>query len=109
MEPPRYQVPLSLGEDSERVYHLTPYLCLRTLRELGLAVVALRNLGLAEMVAKFRDALAGLSSLRGDVFSWCALMCFSSSSPMLALRSAMGIRLMRRSIRARRSLAWRAY
>ena len=91
---------------------ITPYLCFFTLRALGLAAEALCTLGLTEMVAKFLGALAGLRSFLGDVFSCWArreAMCFSNSSPMVALRRAMGIRFTRLSIRARRSFAWRAY
>lgn len=91
---------------------LMPYLCFLTLRALGLAAEALRTLGLTETVLKLLDALAGLRSFRGEGFACWArreAMCFSSSSPIVALRRATGIRLTRLSIRARRSFAWRAY
>lgn len=89
-----------------------PYLCFLTLRALGLAAEALRTLGLTDTVLKLLDALAGLRSFRGERFACWArteAMCLSSSSPIVALRRATGIRFTRRSIRARRSFAWRAY
>jgi hypothetical protein len=59
------------------------------------------------MLATFRDTLMGEYFLEGDA-TCCLLaaaLCFSSSSPMFALRSETGMRLTRRSMRARRSFA----
>jgi hypothetical protein len=81
-----------------------PYLCFLTLRGLGLAVAAF-FLPEAEIAVKVRDPFVGLRYFRGEPSSCArrAALCFSSSSPMFALRRAMGIRLTRRSRRARRS------
>ena len=63
--------------------------------------------GSTEMLAMLRDTLAGEYFRAGDATCclFAAALCFSSSSPMLALRSETGIRLTRRSMRARRSFA----
>lgn len=74
-------------------------------------VDGIRVSGSTEMVVVFLLPLAVWASLLGgEIFPWRAcVLCFSSNSPIFTLRSETGIRLTRLSMRARRSLAWRAY
>lgn len=60
-----------------------------------------------EMLGAALNALAGEAFRMGDVVE--GFECFSRSSPIVALRREMGIRLTRRSMRDRRSFACRAY
>ena len=85
------------------------YLCFLNRRGLGLMVAAF--FPEADIVVKLRDPFVGLRYFLGEGFSkaLAAVLCFSSSSPMLIFLRATGIRLTRRSIRDRRSCAWSAY
>lgn len=60
-----------------------------------------------EMLGAALNALVGEAFRMGDVVE--GFECFSRSSPIVALRREMGIRLTRRSMRDRRSFACRAY
>lgn len=93
-----------LADMLNSVYRL-PYLVLRP------RPVPVEVSGSTEMFAAFRVALEGACFRDGEAVWDCVAeaLCFSSSSPMLALRKETGIRLTRRSMRARRSLACRAY
>lgn len=91
---------------------MVTHLCLFTLRVLGLAVETLCFPRFTEADVRLRVPLPGLACFLGDRAVCCIrreLLCFSSNSPILAFRSATGIRFMRLSIRDRRSCAWRAY
>lgn len=105
----RYHESASIGDGAR----MLSYLIRLTPRAGGLAIGAWCFSKSRDTVAALLMGFAGRSPgfLNGDGAwsAWSAALYFSSNSPILALRKATGMRFIRRSSRARRSWAWRAY
>lgn len=61
------------------------------------------------LLTGFKGSSGFLNGEGAACSAWTAALYLSSNSPIVTLRKATGMRLMRRSRRARRSCAWRAY